>query len=167
MDSQRQQEVRLLELVRLNLLVMLANLPSRQAQPVIQAPPSQSLSMSNLTITPPTTETASLLPPLQSVAQQGKSPELLDTMEQIQTMHQNECERISKGIANCDQELLPEKTTNPPMNDCKVDVINFRPPYVARRSSYRFASSTDGFVISIFFSSFSNAKTTLFESPTV
>uniref|UniRef100_A0A915JA21 Uncharacterized protein n=1 Tax=Romanomermis culicivorax TaxID=13658 RepID=A0A915JA21_ROMCU len=34
---------------------------------------------------------------LQSVAQQGKNPELLDALEQMQTMRKNECERISNA----------------------------------------------------------------------
>uniref|UniRef100_A0A915HI49 Gag protein n=1 Tax=Romanomermis culicivorax TaxID=13658 RepID=A0A915HI49_ROMCU len=52
---------------------------------------------------------------LRSVAQQGKNPELRDAMEQMQTMRQSKCERIATTIAECDKEILPQKSTNPPI----------------------------------------------------
>uniref|UniRef100_A0A915L8T4 Gag protein n=1 Tax=Romanomermis culicivorax TaxID=13658 RepID=A0A915L8T4_ROMCU len=50
---------------------------------------------------------------LRSVAQQGKNPDLKDAMEQMQTLRQNECEQISTAIADCDKEILPQKSTSP------------------------------------------------------
>uniref|UniRef100_A0A915HH41 Uncharacterized protein n=1 Tax=Romanomermis culicivorax TaxID=13658 RepID=A0A915HH41_ROMCU len=52
---------------------------------------------------------------LRSVTQQGKYPELLDAKEQVQSMHQNEYERIAKAIKYSDQVILLEKRTYPPV----------------------------------------------------
>uniref|UniRef100_A0A915KLP4 Uncharacterized protein n=1 Tax=Romanomermis culicivorax TaxID=13658 RepID=A0A915KLP4_ROMCU len=52
---------------------------------------------------------------LGSVTQEGKNPKLFDTMEQVQTMPQKECERIANAIAKCDKEILLQKSTNPPL----------------------------------------------------
>uniref|UniRef100_A0A915JWL4 Uncharacterized protein n=1 Tax=Romanomermis culicivorax TaxID=13658 RepID=A0A915JWL4_ROMCU len=49
---------------------------------------------------------------LQSVAQLGKNPELKEALEQMQTLRQNECERISTAITDCDKQILPQKSTN-------------------------------------------------------
>uniref|UniRef100_A0A915KEE1 Uncharacterized protein n=1 Tax=Romanomermis culicivorax TaxID=13658 RepID=A0A915KEE1_ROMCU len=49
---------------------------------------------------------------LRLVAQQGENPELRDTMEQMQTMRQSKRERITIAIAECDKEMLPQKSTN-------------------------------------------------------
>uniref|UniRef100_A0A915JXU3 Uncharacterized protein n=1 Tax=Romanomermis culicivorax TaxID=13658 RepID=A0A915JXU3_ROMCU len=46
---------------------------------------------------------------------QGKNPELLDAMEQMQTIHQSECEGIANGIPECDEEILPQKSTYAPV----------------------------------------------------
>uniref|UniRef100_A0A915HG31 DNA primase n=1 Tax=Romanomermis culicivorax TaxID=13658 RepID=A0A915HG31_ROMCU len=37
-----------------------------------------------------------------AIAQQGKNPELKDALEQMQTLGQSECDRISIAIADCD-----------------------------------------------------------------
>uniref|UniRef100_A0A915KS33 Uncharacterized protein n=1 Tax=Romanomermis culicivorax TaxID=13658 RepID=A0A915KS33_ROMCU len=52
---------------------------------------------------------------LRSVAQQGKYRYLLDAMEQIQSKHQKEFERIANTIKDSDQVILLEKTPNPPV----------------------------------------------------
>uniref|UniRef100_A0A915JYW0 Uncharacterized protein n=1 Tax=Romanomermis culicivorax TaxID=13658 RepID=A0A915JYW0_ROMCU len=63
MDIQCQEEICLLELVRVNLSVMLANPPPSQGQPIVQTPGSQSLSASEPTVIPPAADVPSL-PPL-------------------------------------------------------------------------------------------------------
>uniref|UniRef100_A0A915II11 Gag protein n=1 Tax=Romanomermis culicivorax TaxID=13658 RepID=A0A915II11_ROMCU len=50
---------------------------------------------------------------LRSVIQQGKYQYLLDAMEQIQSMRQNENERIVNAIKDSNQVILSEKTMNP------------------------------------------------------
>uniref|UniRef100_A0A915JX08 Uncharacterized protein n=1 Tax=Romanomermis culicivorax TaxID=13658 RepID=A0A915JX08_ROMCU len=50
---------------------------------------------------------------LRSVAQQGKNPDLKDAMEQMQMLHQSEWEQIATANADCDKEILPQKSTNP------------------------------------------------------
>uniref|UniRef100_A0A915LB97 Uncharacterized protein n=1 Tax=Romanomermis culicivorax TaxID=13658 RepID=A0A915LB97_ROMCU len=49
---------------------------------------------------------------LQSVAQPGKNPELKEALEQMQTLRQNECKRISTAITDCDKQILLQKSTN-------------------------------------------------------
>uniref|UniRef100_A0A915JI99 BESS domain-containing protein n=1 Tax=Romanomermis culicivorax TaxID=13658 RepID=A0A915JI99_ROMCU len=63
MYVQHQDEIYLLELVRINLLVMLANPPSSQGQRIVQTPSSQSLPSSQPTTIPPATEPPLLPPP--------------------------------------------------------------------------------------------------------
>uniref|UniRef100_A0A915KKZ1 Uncharacterized protein n=1 Tax=Romanomermis culicivorax TaxID=13658 RepID=A0A915KKZ1_ROMCU len=36
-------------------------------------------------------------------------------MEQMQTMHQSKCEGIANGIPECNEEILLQKSTNPPV----------------------------------------------------
>uniref|UniRef100_A0A915K3B2 Uncharacterized protein n=1 Tax=Romanomermis culicivorax TaxID=13658 RepID=A0A915K3B2_ROMCU len=50
---------------------------------------------------------------LPSVAQQGENPDLKDTLEQMQTLPQNECKRISTAITDCDEQILSQKSMNP------------------------------------------------------
>uniref|UniRef100_A0A915JXM3 Uncharacterized protein n=1 Tax=Romanomermis culicivorax TaxID=13658 RepID=A0A915JXM3_ROMCU len=63
MDVQRQEEICLLELVRVNLPVMLANPPPSQGQLIVQTPSSQSLPTWQATIIPATAEPPLLPPP--------------------------------------------------------------------------------------------------------
>uniref|UniRef100_A0A915L915 Uncharacterized protein n=1 Tax=Romanomermis culicivorax TaxID=13658 RepID=A0A915L915_ROMCU len=66
MDVQHQEEIRLLELVHVNLRVMLANPPPSQGQPIVQTPGSQSLPTLQPTVIPPTADLPSLpRPPVQ------------------------------------------------------------------------------------------------------
>uniref|UniRef100_A0A915KIV0 Uncharacterized protein n=1 Tax=Romanomermis culicivorax TaxID=13658 RepID=A0A915KIV0_ROMCU len=60
---------------------------------------------------------------LQSVAQQGKNPDLKDVMEQMQTLRQSQCERIANAIADCDKEILLQKLTNSPINKIEKEHV--------------------------------------------
>uniref|UniRef100_A0A915KVP6 Uncharacterized protein n=1 Tax=Romanomermis culicivorax TaxID=13658 RepID=A0A915KVP6_ROMCU len=59
----------------------------------------------------------------QSITQQGKYPELLDAMEQIQSMRHNGYERIANAIKDSYQVILPEKTTNPPVSETDLSAV--------------------------------------------
>uniref|UniRef100_A0A915IBV2 Uncharacterized protein n=1 Tax=Romanomermis culicivorax TaxID=13658 RepID=A0A915IBV2_ROMCU len=63
MDVQHQEEIRLLELVHVNLPVMLANPPPMQEQLIVQTPSSQSLPTSQATTIPVAAEPTLLPPP--------------------------------------------------------------------------------------------------------
>uniref|UniRef100_A0A915INV7 Uncharacterized protein n=1 Tax=Romanomermis culicivorax TaxID=13658 RepID=A0A915INV7_ROMCU len=75
---------------------------------------------------------------LRSVAQQGKNPELSDVMEQMQTLRQTECERISVAIAECDKQILPQKSTNlPTISGVDLFLLIFASYPFAISASYR------------------------------
>uniref|UniRef100_A0A915K320 Uncharacterized protein n=1 Tax=Romanomermis culicivorax TaxID=13658 RepID=A0A915K320_ROMCU len=102
MDVQRQEEIRLLELVHLNLLVMLANPPLSQGQSIVQTPSSQSLPTSQATVIPAPMEPTLLPPP---PAQFQTSAGMQMNTERMQKRSEQKYEQVKAPKAQIDQQL--------------------------------------------------------------
>uniref|UniRef100_A0A915JJ45 Uncharacterized protein n=1 Tax=Romanomermis culicivorax TaxID=13658 RepID=A0A915JJ45_ROMCU len=104
-DMQPQQDIRLLELVRVNLPVMLATQLMTQVQLAIQAPQPnllQSLSTSNSTIILPAMEVWQLPPPLQQFPVQAATQMNMERMQKCRERKYQEAQARKK---HTDQQL--------------------------------------------------------------
>uniref|UniRef100_A0A915IXV5 Uncharacterized protein n=1 Tax=Romanomermis culicivorax TaxID=13658 RepID=A0A915IXV5_ROMCU len=102
MYVQHQEEIHLLELVRMNLLVMLVNPPPSQGQPIVQTPSSQSLPASQPTTIPPATEPP-LLPPPRAQFQTSVGTQM--NTKRTQKRHEQKYEEAKARKAQIDQQL--------------------------------------------------------------
>uniref|UniRef100_A0A915KGD2 Uncharacterized protein n=1 Tax=Romanomermis culicivorax TaxID=13658 RepID=A0A915KGD2_ROMCU len=103
MDVQHQEEIHLLELVRVNLSVMLANPSLLQGQPIVQTPSSQSLPTSQATVIPAATE-PTLLPPPPAQFQTSAGTQM--NTERMQKRCEQKYEQAAAQKAQIDQQLL-------------------------------------------------------------
>uniref|UniRef100_A0A915KLE8 Uncharacterized protein n=1 Tax=Romanomermis culicivorax TaxID=13658 RepID=A0A915KLE8_ROMCU len=101
MNVQHQEEIHLLELVRVNLPVMLANPPS-QRQPIVQTPSSHILPASQPTVIRPAAEPPLLPPP---PAQFQTSAGMQMKTERTQKRCEQKYEELKARKAQIDQQL--------------------------------------------------------------